>query len=78
MGALEADLRLFAMRIGKRLDPPALYEALLDPDASLAKGEPAYAPGLMKATLEGNGFYARMTAADYKALVAWLAAKKGG
>jgi len=32
----------------------------------------------MKQTLDGNGFYKKMTPADYQALVDWLAANKGG
>jgi cytochrome c2 len=60
--------------VGKRLDRGALYESLLTPDASLAAGFPG---GLMKATLDGNGFYERMTPADYKALVDWLAGHRG-
>ena len=63
--------------VGKRLDTGKLYEALLAPDATMAPGDPPYPAGLMKATLEGNGFYERMTPADYKALVDWLAGHGG-
>jgi hypothetical protein len=62
--------------VGSRLSNSEIYEALLDPAAVV---DPAYAPfaTLMPLTLGGNGFYDRMTADDYRALVAWLAAKTG-
>ena len=58
--------------VGGRLTKGQLYEALLDPDATLTEAEPPFPKGLMKATLEGNGFYARMTPADYALLVDWM------
>ncbi len=61
--------------IGKRLSKAELYEALLDPDGTITKAEPAYPPVLMKQTLSSNGFYDRMKPADYAALVGWLAEK---
>ena len=63
--------------VGARLSKSEIYEALLDPDATMAEGDPPYPGGLMKATLEGNGLYERMTAADYRALVEWLASHTG-
>jgi len=63
--------------IGTRLSTGEIYEAVLDPDASLAEGDPPYPGVLMKATLDGNGFYDRMTATDYSALVEWLASHTG-
>jgi cytochrome c2 len=59
--------------IGKRLSKGEIYEAVLVPDASIAKGTPAYPAGLMGQTLNGNGFYQRMTPKDYQALVDYLA-----
>ena len=59
--------------VGQRLDKGELYEAILTPDVTLAAGDPPYPAGLMKGTLDGLGFYQRMTPADYKALVDWLA-----
>ena len=63
--------------VGKRLSKGELYEALLAPDATIAPGDPPYAGGVMKQTLDGNGFYESMTPADYQAMVEWLAAQKG-
>lgn len=62
---------------GKRLTKGQLYESILAPDATMAAGDPPYSPGVMKQTLDGNGFYKSMTPADYQALVDWLAGKKG-
>jgi mono/diheme cytochrome c family protein len=63
--------------VGKRLSKGLLYEALLDPDGTLAAGDPPYAAGVMAETLKGNGFYDQMTPADFQALVDWLAGLKG-
>jgi len=62
--------------VGARLSRAEIYEALLEPAATVGE---QYAPfaALMPMTLDGNGFYERMTAADYRALVDWLAAKTG-
>ena len=62
---------------GSRMSKAYLYEALLEPDATLPEGDTPYPPGLMKATLDANGFYDRMTPGDYKALVEWLAHPEG-
>jgi cytochrome c2 len=63
--------------VGKRLTKGQIYESILAPDAEISAGDPPYAGGVMKSTLDGNGFYTSMTPADYQALVDWLAAKKG-
>jgi cytochrome c2 len=63
--------------VGKRLSKGEIYEAILAPDAAIAAGDPPYAGGVMKQTLDGNGFYEKMTPADYQALVDWLAQRKG-
>ena len=63
--------------VGKRLDKGQIYEAILNPDATIAQGDPPYPPGMMSATLKGNGFYDRMKPGDYQALVDWLAGHHG-
>ena len=63
--------------VGSRLDKGEIYESLLAPDAVLSPGAPPYQGAVMKGTLDGNGFYDRMTPGDYQALVDWLAEKKG-
>lgn len=63
--------------VGARLSEGAIYESVLDPDATVAPADPPWPPGAMKATLDANGFYARMTASDYRALVNWLASHDG-
>ena len=60
--------------VGSRLTHAQIYEALLDPDRTIA---PGYPPGLMTATLAGNGFYDQLGTADIKALVGWLSEKTG-
>lgn len=66
----DAGLGPSLMGLGERSDKWAIYEALVDPDAVVAA---PYAKGLMKATLDGNGFYQQMTPKDYQAMVDWLA-----
>jgi cytochrome c2 len=78
--ALEGDERKIGPSlydVGKRLSKGEIYESILAPDAAMSAGDPPYAGGVMKSTLDGNGFYTSMTPADYQALVDWLAAKKG-
>ena len=60
---------------GKRLGKGGLWEGIMAPDATMAVGTPPYPAGLMKQTLEGNGFYSRMSPVDYHKLVDWLATK---
>ena len=60
--------------IGKRLNKALLYEALMDPDATVAKGFP---PGVMSATLKANGFYNKVSMLELKELVDHLSAAKG-
>lgn len=62
--------------VGARLDSAQLLEALLDPPATAPERDPPY-PDVMQPALEGSGFYARMSAADYRAMVAWLAEHTG-
>ena len=63
--------------VGKRLTKGQIYEAILAPDATMTQADPPYAGGVMKQTLDGNGFYKQMTPEAYQALVDWLAANKG-
>ena len=63
--------------VGKRLTKAELYESLLDPDGTITEGDPPYASGVMKDTLNGNGFDEQMPPADFQALVDWLAGLKG-
>jgi mono/diheme cytochrome c family protein len=60
--------------IGKLKSKSEIYTALMDPDAEVAEG---FVPGVMGATLNGNGFYAKLSAADLKKLVDHLAEMKG-
>lgn len=62
--------------VGKRLTIPELFEAILDPDKTIAKGDPPYAP-MMGGMLGGGGFYKKNSANDIKKLVEYLATLKG-
>ena len=59
--------------VGKRLNKGDIYEAILAPNATIAKGDPPFEANMMSKTLEGNGFYEQMSPGDYQALVDWLA-----
>jgi cytochrome c2 len=61
--------------VGSRLNKASLYEAILEPDASIAQG---YTAGIMPATLEAIGFYDKVTMKEIKVLVDYLATQKGG
>ena len=63
--------------VGARLTKGEIYESLLVPDAQIAPGDPPYSEGLMKQTLDMNGFYEQMTPIDYQQMVDWLAERKG-
>jgi cytochrome c2 len=60
--------------IGKRQDANYIRESILSPDAVLAEGFPG---GLMKATLDGNGFYQKVALQDLNTIVDYLASLKG-
>jgi mono/diheme cytochrome c family protein len=62
--------------VGARRDKAEIYDAILFPNAEMAEGFES-ATGLMKDNLEGQDFYNSLTPGDYKALVNWLAARKG-
>ena len=60
--------------IGKRQNANYIRESILSPDAVLAEGFPG---GLMKATLDGTGFYQKVALQDLNTLVDYLASLKG-
>lgn len=60
--------------IGKRMNMAALYESILEPDATVAEG---YPKGVMSATLNGIGFYDKVSTGELKIMVEYLAAQKG-
>ena len=60
--------------IGARKDAQAIRSAL----SAEAVGVPDYPQGLMKATLEGMGFYQQITPQELEQLVNYLASLKGG
>ena len=59
---------------GARLDRAALFESILDPDATITKGFP---PGVMLATLKALGFYDKAKLTEIRDLVDFIASKKG-
>ncbi len=60
--------------LGARMSKAEIYEAVMDPDATVAEG---FAGGVMQSTLQATGFYTRTTSAEVKALVDWLAERQG-
>jgi cytochrome c2 len=60
--------------IGKRQNVDYIRESILSPDAVVVEGFPK---GLMKATLEGNGFYQKVALQDLNTIVDYLASLKG-
>lgn len=61
--------------VGARLSPAELYESIMEPDKKIAEGFPG---GVMGITLQGAAFYEKVTAAQLKAIVDYLAERKGG
>ena len=61
--------------IGTRKDANYIRESLLEPDAVLVEGFP---PGLMKGTLDGQGFYQKLSLQDLNTIVNYLTSLKGG
>jgi cytochrome c2 len=61
--------------VGARLTRSELYEAVVEPDATVAEGFPS---GIMSATLNGMGFTDGLSPAELKNLVDYLASKQGG
>ena len=61
--------------IGARKDANYIRESILEPDAVVVEGFPA---GLMKGTLDGEGFYQKVSLQDLNTIVDYLASLKGG
>ena len=61
--------------IGVRKDAHYIREAIVEPDTVVVEGFP---PGLMKGTLDGSGFYQKLSLQDLNTLVNYLASLKGG
>ena len=60
--------------VGSRLSTAEIYESIIDPDATLVEG---FDEGLMIATLNGLKFYEKITAAELRTMVEYLASLKG-
>ena len=61
--------------VGSRLSKAQIYEAVMDPDATIAEG---YVAGVMPAQLNATGFYGKISSQQLKTLVEFLASKEGG
>jgi cytochrome c2 len=61
--------------IGARKDANYIRESILQPDAVVVEGFPA---GLMKGTLDGEGFYQKVSLQDLNTIVDYLTSLKGG
>jgi cytochrome c2 len=61
--------------IGARTDANYIRESILQPDAVVVEGFPA---GLMKGTLDGSGFYQKVSLQDLNTIVDYLTSLKGG
>jgi cytochrome c2 len=61
--------------IGARKDANYIRESILQPDAVVVEGFPA---GLMKGTLDGSGFYQKVSLQDLNSIVDYLTSLKGG
>ena len=60
--------------VGSRLSNAEIYEAVMDPDASLSEGFPG---GVMPATLNALGFYQKVSPEELRSLVNYLAEQQG-
>jgi mono/diheme cytochrome c family protein len=60
--------------VGSRLSTAEIYEAVMDPDASIADGFPA---AVMAATMNASGFYQQVSPEELRALVNYLSEQKG-
>jgi cytochrome c2 len=61
--------------VGKRLTRGEIYEALMDPDATIVEG---YPPGLMGTSMNASGFYEKVTLKQLESMVDHLASLEGG
>ena len=61
--------------VGARKDANYIRESILQPDAVVVEGFPA---GLMKGTLDGQGFYQKVSLQDLNTIVDYLTSLKGG
>ena len=61
--------------VGARKDANYIRESILEPDAVVVEGFPA---GLMKGTLDGQGFYQKLSLQDLNSIVSYLTSLKGG
>ena len=61
--------------VGSRLTKAQIYEAVMDPDATIAEG---YVAGVMPAQLNATGFYSKISSQQLKTLVEFLASREGG
>jgi cytochrome c2 len=61
--------------IGTRKDTNYIRESIVEPDTVVVEGFP---PGLMKGTLDGSGFYQKLSLQDLNTIVNYLASLKGG
>jgi cytochrome c2 len=61
--------------IGTRQDASYIRESILQPDAVLAPGFP---PQVMQTTLNGSGFYQKVSLQDLNTMVDYLASLRGG
>jgi cytochrome c2 len=61
--------------IGARKDANYIRESILEPDAMVVEGFP---PALMKGTLDGQGFYQKLSLQDLNTIVNYLTSLKGG
>ena len=61
--------------VGARKDANYIRESILEPDAVVVEGFPA---GLMKGTLDGQGFYQKLSLQDLNTIVSYLTSLKGG
>ena len=60
--------------VGARMTAGEIYESIMDPDATITEG---YAGGVMTATLNGVGFYDKITTKEMQNLVEYLLSLKG-
>jgi len=75
--AVDDDSRLMGpslFDIGARLSKAEIYEAIMDPDATVPEGFPG---AVMGATLEASGFFQKVSTEELRALVDYLASKTG-